>query len=74
MNLLSLTSSESFCLQQISTEVHSSKVNRKLGVGGRGEQGEKDSLLPMTEECRVVWVLYSLAGELSEVTGLLPFP
>lgn len=74
MSLLSLTSSASFCLQQISTGIHTSKVNRKLGVGGVGEQGEKDSLLPMTEECRVIWVLYSLAGELSEVTGLLPFP
>ena len=73
MSLLSLTSSESFCLH-ISTGIHTSKVNHKLGVEGGGEQGEKDALLPVTRECRVVWVLYSLAGELSEVAGLLPFP
>lgn len=62
MSLLSLTFSKSLCLQQISTGIHTSKVNNKLGAGGAREQGEKD-LLAMTEECRVVWVLYSLAGE-----------
>lgn len=72
MSLLSLTFSECLCLQQISTGIHTSKVSHKLGARGGREQGEKD--LPMTEECRVVWVLYRLAGELSEVTGLLRFP
>lgn len=74
MSLLPLTSFESFCLQQIFTGTHTSKVDCKLGVGGGGEQWEKDFLLCMTKECRVLWVLYSLAGELSEVTGLIPFP
>jgi len=73
-SVLSLTSAESLCLQQISTGTHTSKVNCKLGVGGRGERREKDALLPMTEERRVALVLYSLAGDLSEATELLPFP
>lgn len=38
MSLLSLTSFESFCLQQISTGIHTSEVDCKLGAGGGGEQ------------------------------------
>lgn len=52
--------------------MHTSEINHKLGAGD-GEQNT-ESVLPMAEECRVGWALCSLAGELSEVTGPLPFP
>lgn len=57
--------------------IHTSRVNWSLGVADEGEQGERilfDLSSGNAEECRVTLVLYSLARDLSEVTGLFPFP
>lgn len=77
MSLLSLTSLRSLCLQRSPQGCTPVRLIGELGFADEGEQRERilfDLWSRDAEECEVTLVLHSLARDLSEVTGLFPFP
>lgn len=77
MSFLSLTSPRSLCLHRSPQGYTPVRLIGDWGLQVRENRGKRILFHLWSrnaEECRVALVLYSLARDLCEVTGLTPFP